>query len=98
MRCALPFGRRRFDNASDGEVRAVALAVRDLLTRLRDVLGDVPYNVVINTPPPDDTRPFHWWIDVTPRLTVTAGFEAATGLNVCTVAPDAAAAALLEGA
>ena len=53
---------------------------------------------MINTPPPDDARPFHWWIDVTPRLTVTAGFEAATGLNVCTVAPDAAAAALLEGA
>ena len=60
-------------------MRAVALAVRDLLTRLRDVLGDAPYNVVINTPPPDDARPFHWWIDVTPRLTVTAGFEAATG-------------------
>jgi UDPglucose--hexose-1-phosphate uridylyltransferase len=98
MRCAMPFGRQRFDSASDGEVRAVAVAVRGLLTRLRDVVGDAPYNVVINTPPPDDARPFHWWIDVTPRLTVTAGFEDATGLHVCTVAPEAAAAALLEGA
>jgi hypothetical protein len=29
-----------------------------------------------------------------PRLTVSAGFEAATGLDVCTVAPEDAVAAL----
>jgi UDPglucose--hexose-1-phosphate uridylyltransferase len=97
-RCALPFGRQRFDIAADGEVRAIALAVRDYLTRLRLVLGDVPYNVIINTAPAADDRPYHWWIDIIPRLTVTAGFEHATGLTVCTVAPEAAAAAIRANA
>jgi UDPglucose--hexose-1-phosphate uridylyltransferase len=98
LRCALPYGRQRFDTAADGEVRATAIAVRDVLVRLRDVLGDVPYNVLIDTAPADDSRPFHWWIDITPRLNVTAGFEQATGLNVCTIAPDAAAAELRDDA
>ena len=69
LRCALPYGRQRFDSAADGEVRAAAIAVRDVLARLREVLGDVPYNVVVDTAPTDDPRPFHWWIDIMPRLT-----------------------------
>jgi UDPglucose--hexose-1-phosphate uridylyltransferase len=97
-RCALPFGRQRFDIATDGEVRAVAVALRDYLARLQVVLGDVPYNVTINTAPAADDRPYHWWIDVLPRLTVPAGFEHATGLAVCTIAPEAAAAAIREDA
>jgi UDPglucose--hexose-1-phosphate uridylyltransferase len=91
VRCAHPDGQPRFDRAGDRETRAMALAVRDQLRNLRDVLGDAPYNVVVNTAPRDDARPYHWWIDITPRLSVTAGFEQATGLSVCTVAPDAAA-------
>ena len=70
--------------------------MRDVLGRLRTVLGDVPYNVVVQTAPAVDERPFHWWIDIVPRLTVTAGFEHATGLAVCTVAPEAAASTLGE--
>src|SRR5262245_12369009 len=65
VRCALPFGRRRYDVIADGEVRSVALATRGILRRLGDLLGDVPYNLVVNTAPgEDDERPFHWWIDV----------------------------------
>ena len=79
VRCALPFGRQRFDLAADREIRAVALGVKDVLRRLRAVLGDVPYNVVVHTAPGADERPFHWWIDIVPRLSVTAGFEHATG-------------------
>jgi UDPglucose--hexose-1-phosphate uridylyltransferase len=95
-RCASPLGRRRFDIAADGELRAVALTLRDYLARLRTVLGDVPYNVTINTAPAADDRPYHWWLDILPRLTVPAGFEHATGLAVCTIAPEAAAAAIRE--
>jgi UDPglucose--hexose-1-phosphate uridylyltransferase len=96
MRCALPFGRQRFDAAADSEIAVTALGVVDALRRLRTVLGDVPYNVIVNTAPAADDRPFHWWIDIAPRLSVTAGFEQATGLLVCTVAPDDAAAALRD--
>ena len=52
--------------------------------------------MTINTAPAADDRPYHWWIDVLPRLTVPAGFEHATGLAVCTIAPEAAAAAIRE--
>jgi UDPglucose--hexose-1-phosphate uridylyltransferase len=96
LRCAMPFGRQRFDIAADREVRAIAFAIRDVLQRLRSVFGDVPYNVVVNTAPAADERPYHWWIDILPRLAVTAGFEQATGLSVCTVDPASAAAALRE--
>ena len=95
-RCALPFGRQRFDIATDAEVRAIALAVRDYLRSMRTVLGDVPYNVVVNTAPAADSRPFHWWIDIVPRLAVPGGFEFATGLYVCSVEPSVAANAIRD--
>jgi UDPglucose--hexose-1-phosphate uridylyltransferase len=97
VRCALPLGRRRYDVISDREVRSIARSTRSALRRVRELLGDVPYNLVINTAPGDDERPYHWWIDVLPRLAVSGGFEQATGLGVCTVAPEAAAAALRAG-
>jgi UDPglucose--hexose-1-phosphate uridylyltransferase len=93
-RLAFPFGRRRFDVTTDAEIAVLAHALRDVLRRLRIALGDAPYNVMVNTAPADDGRPYHWWVDVVPRLTVSAGFEAATGLDVCTVAPEDAVAAL----
>jgi UDPglucose--hexose-1-phosphate uridylyltransferase len=96
VRCALPFGRQRFDLEADREIRIVALASREVLRGLRTALGDVPYNLVVQTAPAGDDRPFHWWIDIMPRLTVTAGFEEATGLAVCTVAPADAASVLRD--
>ena len=71
--------RQRFDRAADGEVRTVALAVRDMLRGLRTLLGDVPYNVVVNTAPAGDDRPFHWWIDIMPRLAVHGRIRAGDG-------------------
>ena len=77
---------------------AIAVALRDALRQLRDALGDAPYNVVVHTAPrtgPDgDTQPFHWYVEVIPRINVPAGFEQATGILVNTVAPDQAAALL----
>jgi UDPglucose--hexose-1-phosphate uridylyltransferase len=80
----------RFDQARDDMLRAVAVALRDTLARIRAVLGDVPYNVVFHTAPRDGT-PFHWYVEVIPRLSVIAGFEQATGILVNTVPPDQSA-------
>jgi UDPglucose--hexose-1-phosphate uridylyltransferase len=96
-RVAVPATGSRFDEASDDDVRAAAVAVRDVLSAQKRVLGDFPYNVIIETGPTGDGRPFHWWIDVVPRLTVVAGFELGTGLWVNVVSPDAAAQALRDG-
>jgi len=57
------------------------------------VLGNVPYNVVVHTAPRAG-GPFHWYVEVVPRISVIAGFEQATGILVNTVPPDQAAASL----
>ncbi len=85
----------RFDEAADAVVAAVAVALRDALTRLRSALGDVPYNVIVPTAPRGDA-PFHWYVEIVPRLTVVAGFEQATGILVNTVPPDVSAHELRE--
>jgi UDPglucose--hexose-1-phosphate uridylyltransferase len=41
----------RFDLADAEVIKTTAVALRDALHRLRDVLGDVPYNMVVHTAP-----------------------------------------------
>lgn len=84
----------RFDEASDVELSAVAAAVQDHLARVRAVLGDVAYNIVVNTAPAEEHRPYHWWVDVIPRTGVRAGFEQGTGMFVSPTVPEVVAATL----
>jgi UDPglucose--hexose-1-phosphate uridylyltransferase len=83
-----------FDEASDDETRAIGVALRNAIAALRTTLGDIAYNVMIETAPRDHDAPFRWWIDLVPRLTITAGFELGTGLSVNIVAPADAAETL----
>jgi UDPglucose--hexose-1-phosphate uridylyltransferase len=86
----------RFDRADDTMVAEMAVALRDCLFRLRDAVGgDVPYNVVVQTAP-RGAEPFHWFVDITPRIAVVAGFEQATGILVNTVPPEQAAEQLRD--
>jgi UDPglucose--hexose-1-phosphate uridylyltransferase len=57
------------------------------------VLGDPPYNLVVHTAPPG-AGPYHWYIEITPRLSVVAGFEQATGILVNSMPPERAATEL----
>jgi UDPglucose--hexose-1-phosphate uridylyltransferase len=90
----------RFDRSPSSVTDGVALALRDALRRLRTVLDDAPYNVVLRTAPATgasgDAASYHWYLDVIPRLSVVAGFEQATGILVNVVPPEQAAA-LLRG-
>jgi UDPglucose--hexose-1-phosphate uridylyltransferase len=95
VRVALAHGAGRFDEATDDDARAVGRALRAVIASLRVALGDIAYNVMIETAPRDYTGAFHWWVDIVPRLTITAGFELATGLSVNIVAPEHAAKTLL---
>jgi UDPglucose--hexose-1-phosphate uridylyltransferase len=96
VRCALPGGGPRFDQADDAALAEAALAMRNAIARIQRVLGDLAYNVVVQSAPRDDPRPFHWWIDVIPRVTVLAGFELATGMFVNVVPAEVAVAALRD--
>lgn len=87
-----------FADASDETLVETARMIRRLLTALRDLLGDAPYNYLIMSVPSGEERAgyFSWHLEVLPRLTAAAGFELGTGIAVNTVAPERAAAQLRE--
>jgi UDPglucose--hexose-1-phosphate uridylyltransferase len=84
-----------FDTADDDVLAATAVTARDVLARYDAALGDPPYNLVVHTAPPG-AGPYHWYVEMVPRLSVVAGFEQATGILVNTVPPELAAATLRE--
>jgi UDPglucose--hexose-1-phosphate uridylyltransferase len=90
--------RARFDDATDTEIEVVARSAHAVLGRLATVLGDPPYNLVIHSAPREARPGYHWYVRITPRLGVLAGFERGTGLFVNIVPPEQAATALREAA
>lgn len=87
--------RPRFED--DGPSGAAML--HEALRRLRSVFGGhvPPLNLWVRTAPRGAER-FCWRIDVLPRLTPVAGLELGTGVGVCVVAPEDAAARLRDAA
>ncbi len=83
-------GSPRFNEATDAHILGVAVVLRDVLAATAAALDDPPYNVVVHTAD-QDAASYHWWVEVTPRTSVVAGFELGTGVLVNTVAPADAA-------
>jgi UDPglucose--hexose-1-phosphate uridylyltransferase len=68
----------------------------DGLERLKRVLGELPpLNLWLRTAPKGADH-FHWHIDLAPRLTIHAGFEMATGVDINVYPPERGAADLRE--
>ena len=85
--------RPRFED--DGPLGAQL--VHDAVTRLRRRLGAVPpLNLWVRTAP-RGAEHFCWRIDIVPRLTHLAGLELGTGVHLCVVPPEQAAAELRAG-
>ena len=84
-----------FAAAPDDQVAAVARATRSVLARLHAWLTDPPYNLVVYTAPPGAAPgAYHWYVEITPRVSVVAAFEQGTGVLVNTMPPEQVAAAL----
>jgi UDPglucose--hexose-1-phosphate uridylyltransferase len=93
---------------SDRQLGGLAVAMKDMLTRIKEVLKDPPYNFILHTAPPMHPRPgkpefwssieydYHWHIELIPRLTQIAGFEWGTGFQINPTAPEDAASFLRE--
>ena len=87
----------------------LAVIVKDVLTRLRGVLDDPPYNLILHNVPPaagrttGPDRPggiedeYHWYFELIPRVTTIAGFEWGTGFQINPTSPEDAAKYLREG-
>jgi UDPglucose--hexose-1-phosphate uridylyltransferase len=82
------------DRAKPVDVNGVGRALRTILARLRELVGDVAYNIVFHTSPHGHEGQFHWHAHVLPKLTTRAGFELGTGVLINIVPPEVAAAAL----
>ena len=87
-----------FEDITDEERTPLARMLKDVLGRLYHILDDPPFNYYIHTAPCDrkETR-YHWHLEITPRLTQTAGFERGTGFYINPVMPEDAASILREG-
>ncbi len=98
-----------FALSTDGELAELAVALKDMLARLKSVLKDPPYNFILHTAPPPQPRlgkpefwssieyDYHWHIELVPRLTPIAGFEWGTGFYINPTSPEDAAT-FLRGA
>ncbi len=78
------------------EQASFAQILGETLGRICLCLDDPPYNYNIYTAPcdEDETEEFHWHLDITPRLTIAAGFEMGTGIHINVTPPEVAAEAL----
>ena len=76
MRVALPYAPRSASTARPTP-RSPCSPPRsqDALGAPRRGARRLAYNVVVHTAPRPTIRPFHWWVDIVPRLSVYGGFE-----------------------
>lgn len=81
----------RFEE-SGGGAAMLRTALRALAARFD---GPPELNLWVRTAPPGAER-FHWHVDIVPRLTVRAGFELGTGVDINTYPPERAAADLRD--
>jgi UDPglucose--hexose-1-phosphate uridylyltransferase len=111
VRIAALAGGANIEAATEGQILGTAIVLRDVLRAIGSALDDPPYNVIVHNgsakPKGADAQveetqvqasgpPFHWWLEVIPRVAVVAGFELGTGVLVNTVDPESAAARLRE--
>jgi UDPglucose--hexose-1-phosphate uridylyltransferase len=88
-----------FGQLSEAEEKELALLCKKVSTTIVNEVGNPSYNFVINTAPVNTTyQPgYHWYMEFTPRLLVSAGVEVATGVYINPMAPEMAAPILREG-
>ena len=94
----LPNGTARFEDLSSGDRADLARVLRDVLARVERALDAPHYNLLVHSAPfgAAGDAPFHWHIEILPRLARLAGFEWGTGLHINALPPEAAAARLKE--
>jgi len=86
----LPF----FENTLDEDLEFVVEALQKSLAKIEKKLGDPDYNFFIHTAPvsgKNKHKHYHWHIEIQPKISISAGFELGTGIEITVVDPDQAA-------
>lgn len=88
---------------SDQQLRLLAMVLGDALRRIRVVLKDQAYSMILHSAPPPHPRAghpnyweslpcdYHWHIELAPKLTRLAGFEWGSGFYINPTPPEEAA-------
>jgi UDPglucose--hexose-1-phosphate uridylyltransferase len=79
-----------FGSIDHDEIKSMARALRHVLKKMYDKLGDPDYNLIVRTAPIKDAQEdyYHWFIQILPRLTTPAGFELGSGVYINTSLPE----------
>lgn len=92
-----------FAEVADEELERFSHFLKYILSRLKEILHDPPYNYVLNTSPNTEAKPkfsdqwvtikydYHWHIEIIPRLVRIAGFEWGSGFYINPSTPEMAA-------
>lgn len=85
-----------FDREPDSRVQSIGRKAHAILTRLTQLIEDIPFNYLIHTAPFDisDSPYYHWHMEIIPRIAQLAGFELGSGCHMNPVSPEQAAAQL----
>lgn len=83
-----------FENASNDELKFIVDAMQNALKKIENRLKDPDYNFFIHTSPIKNSKKYahyHWHIEILPKISVSAGFELGTGIEITVIDPDEAA-------
>jgi len=86
-----------FEKANEKDMRDVASILQNVLRKLKIKLKDPDYNFFIHTAPVQNKKAYghyHWHIEILPKISIWAGFELGTGIDITVVDPDEAASLL----
>jgi len=87
-----------FSQIQDKDLVLLAELLKDLLSRLKRVLRDPSYNLLLHTSPVENfyEESYHWHMEIMPRLTQVMGFEWGTGFYINPTPPEAAVSYLRD--
>jgi UDPglucose--hexose-1-phosphate uridylyltransferase len=87
-----------FEYITREDAAHLSMMMKDVLSKLSQVLDNPSYNYIIHNAPLKDNNlaHFHWHIEIMPKLTQVAGFEWGTGFYINPTPPEEAAQFLRE--
>ncbi len=81
-----------FTLAGSETLKSLGEVMKTVFLGYETMFSSLPYNLVIHSAPPigPNPKPYHWHIHVHPRLTVEAGLELGTGVQINPTPPEEA--------
>ncbi len=83
-----------FENTSNEDLAWIVEALQKSLLKIEKRLKDPDYNFFIHTGPileKNKYKNYHWHIEIQPKISISAGFELGTGIEITVIDPDEAA-------